>query len=94
MASNLLFSPKQFLTYQNHLVSDPNDSIRTGDVVKIARVRRISGHIQHVVTEIVAPWGPKIEERPPIMSLEEREARWKVWKEAKTERKRLQRMNT
>lgn len=89
MASDLRFSTKQFVTYQNHLVSDPNDSIRTGDVVRIARAKKISRHINHVVTEIVAPWGPKIEERPPVMSLEEMEARWRARKEAKTERKRL-----
>lgn len=89
MASYSHFPRKQFVTYQNHLVSDPNDSIRTGDIVRIARAKKISRHIDHVVTEIVAPWGPKIEERPPVMSLEELEARWRVQKEAKTERKRL-----
>jgi len=42
-----------------------------------------------VVTEIVAPWGPRIEERPPVMSGEERAARSNARKEAKIERKRI-----
>ena len=70
-------------------MSDPNSSLRTGDVVKIARERRLSRHIQHVVTEIVAPWGPSIEERPPVMSEEERLSVWRDKKEKKTERKRI-----
>ncbi|MCJ1274130.1 hypothetical protein MMC21_001925 [Puttea exsequens] len=79
---------QQFLTYQNHLVSDPTSSLRTGDVVKIVHERRVSRHIKHTVLEIVAPWGPGIDERPPILSVEERERLRREKKEAKTARKR------
>ena len=82
------------MTYQNHLVSDPNDSLRTGDVVRIARERRISRHIQHIVTEIVAPWGPGIDERPPVMSEDERLAVRREKKEMKTERKMMREAGT
>ena len=76
------------MTYQNHLVSDPTSSTRTGDVVRIAAEGRVSRHIQHVVTEIVAPWGPAIDERPRIPSSEERLAAKAEKKRRKLERRR------
>ncbi|KAL2045612.1 hypothetical protein N7G274_002040 [Stereocaulon virgatum] len=82
---------KNYLVHKNHLVSDPNSSLRTGDVVKITNEKRVSRHIKHVVTEIVAPWGPGIEERPRIMSREERFEKWRVWKEGKEKRRRERR---
>lgn len=59
--------------HENYLVSDPNSSLRLGDVVKIYNERKVSRHIKHVVTEILAPWGPAITERPPIMTADDRE---------------------
>ena len=56
-------------------------------MVRIAAERKISRHIRHVVTEIVAPWGPGVEERPPVLSEDERWRR--VWE--KTERKKERR---
>jgi len=47
----------------------------------------VSRHIKHVVTEILAPWGPSIEERPPVMSAEERMAKYKAAYDAKRERR-------
>ncbi|KAL6721190.1 hypothetical protein ACLMJK_000292 [Lecanora helva] len=86
------FLQKHFLTYQSYLVSDPNDSLRTGDVVKFIRdTQRISPRIQHFVSEIVAPWGPSIEARPPVMSQEQRVAVRREKKERKNERKRVRR---
>ncbi|KAL8974325.1 MAG: hypothetical protein Q9197_001445 [Variospora fuerteventurae] len=80
------FLRKHFTAHQSHLVSDPNSSLREGDVVRIAPGWRASKHIRHVVTEIVAPWGPALEERPPVPSMaalaEERRAKH----EAKRER--------
>ena len=76
------------MSYQNYLISDPRSSLRAGDVVKIAAERQVSRHIKHVVTEIVVPWGPSIEERPPVMSEEERMAIWRGKKEAKMERQK------
>ncbi|KAK3173521.1 hypothetical protein OEA41_006851 [Lepraria neglecta] len=81
------FLKKHFLTHNSYLVSDPNDSLRTGDVVKITNEKRVSRHIKHVVTEIVAPWGPAIEERPKVLSTEERYEKWRIRKEAKNLRK-------
>ena len=40
-----------------------------------------------MVTEIVAPWGPAIDERPPVLSALERHARWKEKYDAKIERR-------
>ena len=82
---------QHFLSYQSYLVSDPNSSLRQGDVVRIAHGWRTSQHIKHVVTEIVAPWGPPIEERPKILSEEERmEIRLKK-RAAKLERRQQRR---
>lgn len=55
--------------------------------MRIAAERKISRHIRHVVTEIVAPWGVGVEERPPLLSEEER---WRRVRE-KTERKKERR---
>ena len=46
---------------------------------------RISRHIRHVVTEIVAPWGAGVEERPAVLSEEERGRRKKGEEEGRRE---------
>lgn len=43
----------------------------------------MSRHIKHVVVEILAPWGPAIEERPPVLSEED----WLKIRMEKRERK-------
>jgi small subunit ribosomal protein S17 len=43
--------------------------------------------VRHVVTKIVAPFGPSIEERPPVPSLEEWVAILKERKQKKDERR-------
>lgn len=79
---------KHFQSHQSYLVSDPNSSLRTGDVVRIENEgRQISRHIKHVVTEILAPWGPGIDERPPVLSGEERHQLWKEKYDAKIARR-------
>ena len=40
-----------------------------------------------MVAEIVAPWGPAIGERPPVLSTLERHAIWKKKYDAKIERR-------
>ncbi|KAL8695361.1 MAG: hypothetical protein Q9218_000120 [Villophora microphyllina] len=67
------FLQKFHTRQKTHHVSDPNSSLRTGDVVRIAPAKwsSPSNSIKHVVTEIVAPWGEPMEERPPIPSLGE-----------------------
>ncbi|KAL9006370.1 MAG: hypothetical protein Q9188_000844 [Gyalolechia gomerana] len=85
------FIKKHFTAYQSHLVSDPNSSLREGDVVRIAPRWRTSKHIRHVVTEIVAPWGPPVEERPPIPNREEMAEERRMKREAKMERREVKR---
>ena len=48
----------------------------------------ISRRIRHVITEIIAPWGPAVDERPPVLSAVERHAIWLKSYEAKVERRR------
>ncbi|KAG8529320.1 uncharacterized protein KY384_005956 [Bacidia gigantensis] len=68
------FLKKHFVNYDNHLVSDPTEATRTGDVVRITTEGQVSRHIRHVVTEIVAPWGSEIHERPAVLSGQQRKA--------------------
>lgn len=56
--------------------------------MRIAGAWRVSKHIRHVVTEIVAPWGPGIEERPRVLSEVERVEMRTRKREGKVERRR------
>ena len=56
-------------------------------MVRITSGWQGSKHIKHRVTEIVAPWGPPINERPKIPSDEELLAIKGVKKAAKLERR-------
>lgn len=68
---------------------DPNNSLRTGDIVEILSGWRTSKHKRHIVTRIVAPFGPPIDERPPVPTAEERELEHALYAKAKKERKFL-----
>ncbi|CAL8577807.1 hypothetical protein XPA_003622 [Xanthoria parietina] len=81
------FLQKHYTAYQSHLVSDPNSSLRTGDVVRIAARPPASKHIRHVVTDIIAPWGPPAAERPPIPSLEDLDAQYRAKRDARVARR-------
>ncbi|KAL8754425.1 MAG: hypothetical protein Q9199_004349 [Rusavskia elegans] len=81
------FLQKHYTAYQSHLVSDPNSSLRTGDVVRIAARPPASKHIRHVVTDIVAPWGPPAEERPPIPNLKDLDAQYRAKRDARIARR-------
>ncbi|KAL8706206.1 MAG: hypothetical protein Q9201_000712 [Fulgogasparrea decipioides] len=83
------FLRKHYTVHQTHHVSDPHSSLRTGDVVRIAAARwRSPGtSIRHVVTEIVAPWGEPVEERPPVPSLKETEENERMKRNAKIGRR-------
>ncbi|KAI4127614.1 MAG: hypothetical protein LQ338_003109 [Usnochroma carphineum] len=86
------FLKKHFTVHQSHLVSDPNSSLRQGDVVRIAAGWRNSKHnIRHIVTEIVAPWGPPVEERPPIPKLEDLREQQRAKREKNTVRRAARR---
>ncbi|KAL8659126.1 MAG: hypothetical protein Q9226_000590 [Calogaya cf. arnoldii] len=82
------FLQKHYTAHKSYLVSDPNSSLRTGDVVRIAARPPASKHIRHVVTDIVAPWGPPAEERPPIPTLNDLDAQYKAKREARTARRK------
>ncbi|KAF1967507.1 nucleic acid-binding protein [Bimuria novae-zelandiae CBS 107.79] len=63
---------KHFPSETTYLVADPNSSLVEGDVVRIASGWRTSRNIRHVVTSIVAPFGEPVENRPPVLTDEER----------------------
>ena len=66
---------------------DPNNSLRTGDVVAIVAGWRVSKTVRHVVQHIVKPAGVPIEERPAIPTEAERVARRDAAKAAKDQRR-------
>ncbi|KAL1852636.1 hypothetical protein Plec18167_007730 [Paecilomyces lecythidis] len=57
-----------------YLVSDPRNSLREGDVIEFSSGAPKSRRVRHVVERIVAPFGSPVEDRPAVMSREEREA--------------------
>lgn len=67
---NKLFR-KHFPSHKHYTVSDPNNSLVEGDVVRITSGHRTSSTIRHVVTAIVAPFGEPVEKRPKILSVAE-----------------------
>ncbi|KAL1989868.1 hypothetical protein VTN49DRAFT_7065 [Thermomyces lanuginosus] len=56
-----------------YLVHDPRGSLREGDVIEFSSGARRSPRVRHVVEKIIAPFGTPLEERPPVMTPEERE---------------------
>ncbi|KAI1333468.1 nucleic acid-binding protein [Xylariaceae sp. FL0016] len=82
---------KYFKQPRYHLVHDPRNSLRQGDVVCITPSWRESQHVRHVVKHIIAPYGDPIDERPPVPSIEERVADRAVKRAAKDERRALRR---
>ncbi|KAJ5156284.1 hypothetical protein N7492_009087 [Penicillium capsulatum] len=64
----------------HYLVSDPRDSLRKGDVIEFSSGARKSPRVHHIVERIITPFSTAIEDRPAVMSREERqqqqEARW------------------
>ncbi|KAJ5934998.1 Nucleic acid-binding OB-fold [Penicillium verhagenii] len=70
------FYPKE----TRYLVSDPRDSLREGDVIEFSSGAPKSRHVHHVVERIITPFAVPIEDRPAVMSREqreqERERRW------------------
>ncbi|KAL1637359.1 hypothetical protein SLS58_009305 [Diplodia intermedia] len=64
---------KDFPAPYHVLVSDPTESVREGDVVTLRNGWRTSKQVHHVVTSIVAPFGPEISKRPRIPTEDERQ---------------------
>ncbi|TQS38282.1 hypothetical protein Golomagni_01217 [Golovinomyces magnicellulatus] len=89
-----LYIQNNFNRSRNVLVHDPNDSLRTGDIISISPGWRISKSVRHIVDKLVAPFGTPAEERPPILTfrqrMEQREEK-RLWKleNKKTKRKGL-----
>ncbi|KAF7522043.1 hypothetical protein PCG10_007667 [Penicillium crustosum] len=82
------FYPKE----THYLVSDPRNSLREGDIIEFSSGAPKSRNVHHVVERIVTPFGEAIENRPAVLSKEEREAeretRWAA-KYLRRESKRL-----
>ncbi|CAK7272838.1 hypothetical protein SEPCBS57363_005348 [Sporothrix epigloea] len=78
---------KHFNKPQSFLVHDPNDSLRTGDVVAISPGWRMSRSKRHVVKRIIAPAQIPVEERPPVPTEEERWAEALAKRAAKDDRR-------
>lgn len=70
----------------SHLVHDPNNSCREGDVVSIRSGWRTAKRVRHVVTGIVAPMGLPISQRPHVPTEEERLAAHEKWRAEKDAR--------
>ncbi|KAF2753739.1 nucleic acid-binding protein [Pseudovirgaria hyperparasitica] len=62
---------KHFPDAKHHLVHDPANSVREGDVVSIQSGWRKAQHVRHVVTKILSPFGSPLEDRPRLPTLEE-----------------------
>ena len=69
------------------MVSDPTESARTGDVVRISDEGQVSRRIHHVISEIVTPWGSSLDQRPALPSPEERLAAKEENRHRKLERR-------
>lgn len=70
---------------------DPQNSARQGDVVAIAQSWRESQHVRHVVRHIIAPYGPGIDDRPAVPTVEERVAERAARRKAKDGRREVRR---
>lgn len=65
-----------------YLVSDPRESLREGDVIEFSSGAPKSRRVHHVVERIVVPFAVPIEDRPAVMTREERRAeRERRWAE-------------
>ncbi|ETS85488.1 hypothetical protein PFICI_03513 [Pestalotiopsis fici W106-1] len=78
---------KSFQVPSYHLVHDPNNSVRQGDVINISSGWRASQHVRHIVRHIIAPHGPPIDERPPVLSEQELFEQYAEKREAKLARR-------
>jgi ribosomal protein S17 len=65
---------KNYPKVTRFLVSDPQNSLREGDVIEFSSGAPKSRHVRHVVERIIAPFGEAIEDRPAILTREERDA--------------------
>jgi ribosomal protein S17 len=78
---------KSYPKVTTYLVSDPKNSLREGDVIEFSSGYPKSRHVRHVVERIIAPFGEAIEDRPAVLSREERDAERVVKRTAKSQRR-------
>ncbi|KAJ9261784.1 hypothetical protein DTO212C5_8185 [Paecilomyces variotii] len=81
------FIRKTYPKTTTYLVSDPRNSLREGDVIEFSSGAPKSRRVRHVVERIVAPFGTPVEERPAVMSREEREEERARKREEKVKRR-------
>ncbi|KAF1816533.1 hypothetical protein P152DRAFT_376829, partial [Eremomyces bilateralis CBS 781.70] len=65
---------KYFTEHYALLVSDPANSTRAGDVVRIRdgyRPATRAARVAHIVTNVISPFGPPLGDRAPVPSDEE-----------------------
>ncbi|KAL5337914.1 hypothetical protein BJX70DRAFT_368022 [Aspergillus crustosus] len=65
---------KNFPAVTTYMVADPQNSLRQGDVIEFSSGYPKSRRVRHVVERIIAPFGEAIEERPAVLTREERGA--------------------
>lgn len=68
------FLRKSYPKVTKFRVSDPRNSLRHGDVIEFSSGYPKNRNVRHVVERIITPFGVSIENRPPVMSREERDA--------------------
>ncbi|KAL4892682.1 hypothetical protein BDV59DRAFT_179488 [Aspergillus ambiguus] len=85
------FLRKTYPKTTSYLVSDPRNSLREGDVIEFSSGYPKSRNVRHVVERIIAPFGAAIEERPAVMTREERDAERAAKRAAKWERREARR---
>ncbi|EED17533.1 hypothetical protein TSTA_113580 [Talaromyces stipitatus ATCC 10500] len=57
-----------------YLVHDPRNSLRQGDVIEFSSGAPRAPRVRHVVERIISPFGVAVEDRPAVLTREEREA--------------------
>lgn len=81
---------KHFPSHKTYLVSDPNNSLVEGDLVRITSGYHTSKAISHAVTAILAPFGEPVENRPPVLSsqqLDEQRLQERLLKDVRSARR-------
>ncbi|KAL4908335.1 hypothetical protein BDW74DRAFT_147295 [Aspergillus multicolor] len=87
------FLHKNYPKVTTFMVSDPRNSLREGDVIEFSSGYPKSRRVHHVVERIIAPFGQAIQDRPAVLSREERDAirvEKRVAKAARREERRLE----
>ncbi|KAE8386879.1 hypothetical protein BDV23DRAFT_162428 [Aspergillus alliaceus] len=82
---------KTYPQVTTYLVADPKNSLREGDVIEFSSGYPKSRNVRHVVERIIAPFGEAIENRPAVLTREERDAERVAKRTAKWERREARR---